>query len=189
MLASAFWRERRSVFVSTLLVVSAAALAGWTVLGSVGGDGSPRTAEPSSSIPAPRARSLAPLERDAIARATAAQTIAPGAVRAVLVFWRDLQYANDHGAYTALNSRLRRAIAYERFVEVLASSRWLFNTPPVVEDVERRGEEAVVFLRHNPFVGQDESRVAFTLVPEDGQWTIVSDPYALFGLAPPAGES
>ena len=112
----------------------------------------------------------------------ARRTSQPGAVRATLEFWRDLQVQNYTLAYRALSSGLRDAVSYKRFVTVIPRVRGLFLLRPGVDSVERRDGLVVVGLRlqKGPVPRDSDQIIAFNLAEEAGAWKIATDPYNAF---------
>jgi hypothetical protein len=122
------------------------------------------------------------------------RTSQPGAVRATLEFWRDIQFQNYTLAYRDLSSGLRADVSYKRFVSVIPRLRGLFLLRPGVDSVERRDGLVVVGLRlqKGPVPRDSDQIIAFNLSEEAGGWKIATDPYNAFrvpGGTNPAGTS
>jgi hypothetical protein len=109
---------------------------------------------------------------------TAAASENPGAVTAVLDFWRSIQFQAYGDAYNLLSKPIRSRASYEQFLEKLGPSRFLFLARPRVYDLQ--GHEPVTVFLVAPQGDQltdNDQVIGFTATRESGKWRIGSDPF------------
>jgi hypothetical protein len=109
------------------------------------------------------------------------------AARALLRFWRDMQYQNYPAAYLSLSAALRRAVPYRRFVSAVAPARGLFLIKPRIDEEEKRGRFVIfnLALTRSSSLRQSDQVIGFMLARAGSRWVIASDPYNLLAVEPP----
>jgi hypothetical protein len=109
------------------------------------------------------------------------------AARALLRFWRDVQYQNYPAAYLHLSAPLRRKVPYDRFINAVAPARGLFLIKPRIDDEEVRGRFVILnlALARSSTLRSNDQVIGFMLSREGSRWTIASDPYNLLAVEPP----
>jgi hypothetical protein len=127
------------------------------------------------------------LDADDFARIAGTTEHEPAA-RALLRFWRDVQFQNYPAAYLSLSAPLRRTVDYKRFVAAVAPARGLFLIKPRVEDEEQRGRFVIfnLALTRSSSLRQSDQVIGFMLTQEGRRWVIASDPYNLLAVEPPS---
>jgi hypothetical protein len=111
----------------------------------------------------------------------AAKTANPAAVTSALNFWRAVQFQDYGEAYNLLAKPLRSHISYDTFLSKLGAARYAFLAHPEVYDLDQSGPITVFIAapRGNILTGDDQI-IGFTMIREDGQWRIGSDPFNVF---------
>ena len=174
-------RGMRRVALPARLVLATALAA--TVGSGCGSSGEAGPAPNPSDTVNPRAYLLQPAELARLARPYRPA----GAVTTVLEFWRAVQYQNYAVAYLRLSADLRRAVPYRRFLPAIAEARGrLFLVKPAIDDVQRNGPLTTVYLRlqRGKRFSSTDQIIGFNVAQKKRRWTIATDPYNLFRVAP-----
>lgn len=111
----------------------------------------------------------------------------PEAARAMLGFYRAVQFQDYAGAYRFLSPQLHRQISYEKFVNVVSGARGTFLIKPRLGEVVRSDglTGLTTFLQRGPVLTRQDQVIIFNMLQRGGQWYIATDPFNLFKVPPP----
>jgi len=130
----------------------------------------------SDSPPSPASYLLTTAAIDRIA----ADTGDPAAVTSVLEFWRAIQFQAYGDAYNLLAKPIRSQVPYDKFIDKVAPSRYLFLARPRVYDLQGK-DPVTVFLvaPQGPQLTDNDQVIGFAATREGDGWRIGSDPFNL----------